>query len=688
MSLKDTEFTMDIHEADQVDFSSRAILGDANDQAARNIGEKELAAPGLADKRKRDDKIDDAYEFYSCSSDSETLNSPKSACVQPLQRPVSLNRPSSASSFKVRQELLISRIKTIEADIENYKNLELDIKRRIMMLDEKLSQYNGVSDDPCRIILNERLASLEAESFSIPSKIQEAENKIFGLQEALYTISKHPKDDMGGASLLMQCENPSFTCISSAIETPDGFLEFSHPYPAKKGLHDRLFIRKCYREIFSQIQITQEGRKFPVCERYMIQGTPGVGKSSFLLYAFVRLVQMKKKVLYACSGYQVYFDGISFWECLGNIFQRGQKTPAGMDFWTHDLFCLFDADNQKRMPTTYFFCQFILATSPKRDLVNDFKKTVSYKDRFFMPVWSLSEMERIQVLYNPPSDWRVVFDLLGGVPRIIFENSCTYNEAHTMLQDALSNFDFTTISSLTTRSMIHLSNNVKSYAHLLVHIHSDPPYSRASLTFASRVALSLVFSYHLNQVKARWYEVLHSDVGGALDGAFIGDLFEIVAVDLLLAGGEFNHCRLRINKEPEDLGKLILPKSVIRRKESVEDSGDPNVLYVPISPSFPGLDAWMYEVGGYQVTINLRHDMNERLITDLPKLGAGAHKLFWVLRSHEYKRFKARKHMTKDFNYPELEQYAIEMPDSMISMVDRALEQIRQRYEPPRSNED
>jgi len=592
---------------------------------------------------------------------------------------LSLSRPASASSSHGKQQPLLSCIHEFRRVLRKQKNQSLAVEEALLRVMEEIANYTGTTDDT----IQKRLTHLGKERDRLRGAMEEGRNKVVVLQKYVQTISKYPKADVLPPCQFIECISPGFTCILSAVETEDGFLEFSNRYPlaGKRNMHTRFYIRECYRVIFSQLVIANEE---VFVDRYMIQGTPGVGKSSFLLYAFWRFVQMKKSVIFFCGCHRIYFDANKFWNCVGDVFDETQKDPSGRDLWTSQLFCLFDAHNQDRIPTIYLNCQFILVTSPKRDLVNDFKKTVHLKNRFYLPVWRIGEMERIEALYDSPADWREICELVGGVPRIVFDNADTYENAYSRIRIAAKFSDFKTLSNLTTESVVH----EKSYVHSLVHIHADPPYRIATMTFSSRVAMSLVFTYHLNNVKARWHEVLHTDVGGALEGVFIGDIFEIVAIDIILAGGEFNHCRLRINKAPEDMGKLILPKSETRRSTCVEYSGDPNVLYVPISPSFPGLDAWMYEVGGFQVTINLRHDMNERLITDLPKLGAGAHKLFWVLRSHEYKRFKARKHMTKDFNYPELEQYAIEMPDSMISMVDRALEQIREHYENPGSDDD
>jgi hypothetical protein len=59
-------------------------------------------------------------------------------------------------------------------------------------------------------------------------------------------------------------------------------------------------------------------------------------------------------------------------------------------FWNDDLWCLFDAKEKTphdlgRLP--YPTCIFVLSTSPRREMVNDFKKPPPPRI-FYMPLWN------------------------------------------------------------------------------------------------------------------------------------------------------------------------------------------------------------------------------------------------------------------------------------------------------------
>ena len=69
----------------------------------------------------------------------------------------------------------------------------------------------------------------------------------------------------------------------------------------------------------------------------------------------------------------------------------------------------------------YELCSFVLSTSPRRDLINDFKK--SPLEQFYMPIWSEEEMRTISCIYPQAVDWHERFTYLGGVPRLVLEIS-------------------------------------------------------------------------------------------------------------------------------------------------------------------------------------------------------------------------------------------------------------------------
>ena len=103
-----------------------------------------------------------------------------------------------------------------------------------------------------------------------------------------------------------------------------------------------------------------------------------------------------------------------------------EKLPSGdLSFWNDTLWCLFDAKCKKEVRLSeyaYDWCTFILSTPPRRDLVNDFKKAPWLKT-LYMPIWTQDELGAIAHCFPEATDWRRRFRFLGGVPRLVLENT-------------------------------------------------------------------------------------------------------------------------------------------------------------------------------------------------------------------------------------------------------------------------
>lgn len=155
------------------------------------------------------------------------------------------------------------------------------------------------------------------------------------------------------------CEISFFNNVGNAREV-DGFLSFEKKIPSTKL--KKLLLRESYRTIASKIK--------PGKNKTIITGTPGVGKSLFLIYLLWKLVKEGKRVLFIYDPNIIYYDG------LGGVFELINGTPSIADhiFWSKDLWCLFDAKLKSEAdlkPLSREACAFVLSTSPRRDMVQE-----------------------------------------------------------------------------------------------------------------------------------------------------------------------------------------------------------------------------------------------------------------------------------------------------------------------------
>ncbi len=149
-----------------------------------------------------------------------------------------------------------------------------------------------------------------------------------------------------------------------------------------------------------------------------------------------------------------------------------------------------------------------------------------------------------------------------------------------------------------------------------------------------------------------------------------GYFFEKQAIDLLEKGGNFTYRRLadaanntssaaatqRTQAAVAETRLISIPASTRVIVDDVEPDQQQHCLHVPQNPSFPGIDAWIPGIGGFQVTINEKHSAHASVRRLLSTLGG---KLYWVLPPGIYDTFTKK--------YPAgVDEYALLIPLSLV----------------------
>jgi len=118
-----------------------------------------------------------------------------------------------------------------------------------------------------------------------------------------------------------RCQVPFYNNIYNATER-DGWISFGQNIPSTTLKN--LYIRESYRTIASSIN--------PGINKAIITGTPGIGKSLFLIYLLWKLVKEGKRVLFIYHPFSIYYDG------QGRVFML-DKIPSTIDFsfWNDTL---------------------------------------------------------------------------------------------------------------------------------------------------------------------------------------------------------------------------------------------------------------------------------------------------------------------------------------------------------------
>jgi hypothetical protein len=456
-----------------------------------------------------------------------------------------------------------------------------------------------------------------------------------------------PLTQVQSIALFSPCQILFYNNIYNATEN-DGWILFEKDIPS--STLNRLFVRGSYKSIASSIQ---SGIK-----KSIITGTPGIGKSLFLIYLLWKLVKAGKRVLFVYHPDTIYYDG------KGGVFEL-TSLPSVVDhsFWSSDLWCLFDAKGKKEEHLSAFpyeMCTFVLSTSPRRELINDFKKPPR-PQVFYMPIWTEDELKTISPDFTTGTGWLDRFKILGGIPRYVLED--TTDEPTKLLEKACKQCELDDCIKL-----IGLDSTItdkSKVVHALVHITSSQtvsnpsalPFTESSVQFASQTALDIIVQYKGTEAKRKMSELLSSCEGNPLTAALCGYIFEPYAIELLEKGGDFK-CRKLVRGntkvKPAEFYLTIEPstKTIVDRISSDQAAKQ---LHLPKTKNFAAIDAWIPGTGAFQMTVGKTHDNIKGVEKDLAMLGEDANKLYWLLPPLYYHTFTKKTPQ-------EIDQYALLIP--------------------------
>lgn len=197
-----------------------------------------------------------------------------------------------------------------------------------------------------------------------------------------------------------------------------------------------------------------------------------------------RLIKDKKRVLFLTRKPAVYFDGSTAWDC-----DRSPK-PGDRQFWSPDLWCLVDSvDPTAIADLPIERCSVLLASTPRRDYIGEFKKPVLTPNVLDMPLWTKDELTAIASLYpNAAAVWENRFECLGGVPRLIFQD--IQSDSRALLMSACSSCSLDDCIMLIS---IHSEISSKTkIIQTLIHIQSKAPYHDYKVVYASKLAMQMI----------------------------------------------------------------------------------------------------------------------------------------------------------------------------------------------------
>jgi hypothetical protein len=249
-----------------------------------------------------------------------------------------------------------------------------------------------------------------------------------------------------------------------------------------------MWVRKCYEDLAKIIMDLYEKRlnmrDLNSRVGVVITGNPGIGKSFFFFYLLWVLAQRK-----VCVVLRLAQENIT---CLFRP-EEAPQVVGGSFFRFKELDCvetvfLHDPKPGEEPPKVNAFT--IIASSPKKSNFRDFLKRKTTK--FYMPVWSLEELESCNsALWKmSPKDLRSAFLKFGGITRYIVDPETSL----LALQEAINqaeNLD----SLFKDASKIELA---PESSHKLLQYSVSESFEVSCIQFASE--------YVYKQLRERWYK--------------------------------------------------------------------------------------------------------------------------------------------------------------------------------------
>ena len=403
------------------------------------------------------------------------------------------------------------------------------------------------------------------------------------------------------------------------LELPEG----TRFRTTKSAFGQRLLVRPCYPVLFDhwweRVRITESCQNMP---GDILIGTPGIGKSMFLLYAIYRLAQMERGgaiVFQDTAGEMTLFEGNNV-----SLDQGSAKTAL------QNPGTVYLCDGSKKGDLKGCMGPFFLASSPNVGVWKRVAEKELCHGPLVVPVCTLGEMLAFRELCFPKVTLKIAleaYEMGGGVPRILKRTAA--DESYDVKEAIKLSIGSIDIEACKTAIEFGQSKD-SNEAHALFHLYpcKGKPLSMTKRTvmFGTTFIEHFVVEHMLKEGRKKVVSFLaSSDVLPAFP-TLRGVLYEGYAIRRLQEGGDFRCCKL-LNRDPnlpdqrtrgEDI-VMNVPRSTetIFRRLAELDRFVEERHYRPEHNTLETVDSFVSREWLFQTTIANEHDVK---ITGLNKV--------------------------------------------------------------------
>ena len=370
-----------------------------------------------------------------------------------------------------------------------------------------------------------------------------------------------------------------------------------------------IYIRDCYKELYDvymkyEEKTLEEQISYPSSIPHVyLTGSPGIGKTSFLLYLLHLMLKEKRKIIFGSK----FIKGFLYWDSPTSVVYL-EENDIVKYYKDRNITFLMDS---REIKTAFGPC--IICSSPRSDIAKQYRKTAY---TLYMPVW---EWDEIQHLHNAVYSNKISkmylkarYFIAGGIPRYLFEN--LQSPAAKLIYDAIKNTETSHLKRLYESKGV----NGEEISHKLIHQLSsnecDYPFTSPGFRYASDYVTSLIANFIIkSRINSVYDFLIEASIYGEF-GTLRGSLFEGIGHSQIYSSGTFKLRDLEASTElifviPKlDLDIIATPYKATTWKVGY--------YHKPISKNFECLDAWAMidgELWGFQFTVSYSHKISSAI---------------------------------------------------------------------------
>jgi hypothetical protein len=380
------------------------------------------------------------------------------------------------------------------------------------------------------------------------------------------------------------------------------------------------FVRDCYPAYYDKI-IESLTVHTSTKRLISVTGTPGIGKSIFYLYFFLKYKKEHpdERLLTASYTKERKLEECKLWKSANEVnagCKDGEDPLLVKEYESipKDACALYLYDGPPDMKPKGSSTKMIAFTCPNAGW---FGMTSKYEEhsKVYMPNWTLSEIEMANdalQLKLAQNDLKVRFDLFGGTVRYTLVPDATFVEdGRSYIQTALSKIS--TIDQV--RDCFEGTSSLDQIVHRLMHYNvCETDWTKATLKPASKFVAALMQERLDKKLDSDRRRLMHWLDGAGSASAFAGWLFENFVHEIFLKGVSFS---MRSLGESTGMSALDIDATAgFYRRFKLEVPLEDvflRVYQMPESSTLQALDSYILTKDGlwmFQVTRAMNHDVD------------------------------------------------------------------------------